>query len=423
MFSLMMVGASPVLATNIAVAHNHVSASSGRRWHFRERACVRLLLNFLALFVAGFNIVCAYADVNRKNTVSPSRGGLGRANGYEAVIIANLILMVGVVFGRQLLISVWLCAYSFILVICSIQSILGNDFPWTPGISYSSTNWVMERLDLHESIRPVVATTITLTCFMLVFLVFMVKGILKFQRVQSRSDRGEGGDGAADLGGGGSLAAAEQGRTGGAPNGSHHHNHGAHHHSPFGGLRDILWQALREPPTVEELYTVYRHQQHGGRGAANSASRPPGTISPHDSLPAYSDLEQECAESSNQSPPLYEDATKDDEVGKEGQQEKEQGEGASVEVVPLSMKKDVAAVTTAENLPPYNHDVSFPKKKEKGSKKVADAVTVGDSKPKSKKMKKGDTTSPKKSGKKQSNKGKRSKSSSKPAPAQKKDES
>ncbi len=228
-----------------------------------KKACAGLFLNFIAFAVAGMNILWAYSDVNRKHLVL--NGGMGRANGYEAIIISNLVLMVGVLFGRQVLVAIWICVYAFILVLCSIKSVVESHFPWTPGVSYSSTIWIVAHFKLHEAVRPLVAIVVTLSCFLLVFLVFMVKGILKVQKTQARHVQGEAPTG--------TTTAAVTGERGVA-SGSRHR---------LGGLWELLRQSSRSSSC----------------GSSENGS-----------LPAYSDLE-----SSTVPPPQYEDAIKGENGG------------------------------------------------------------------------------------------------------------
>ncbi len=242
-------------------SNNHRRMDATNERARRERAAVYCFLNLVGLSVAMFNIICAYKDVNR------NRINKEDTNGLEGIIILNLVLLVGILFGRQLLLATWICVYSCILLSSCIQTMINDEFPWVPGISHSSTVWIMSTFNLPEKKRPVVATALTLGGLMLIFVVFMTKSLESYKKRQERICR-----------------------TG-------IHGRQCSNQDRLGHLRSLLLQALqeRDPPR----YAL--------------SSDPPHTAAPEDNPPAYSDLEEGTSNlnSSSTMPPAFEDAVKE----------------------------------------------------------------------------------------------------------------
>ncbi len=245
-----------------------LSPVANGRWNKREKVAVYCCLNLIGLSVAMFNIVCAYGDINRKKLTVREHFRHNRTpNGFEAVIVANIVLIVGVLFGRQVLLAIWICAYSCILLICCVQSIAEDEFPWTPGVSRSSTIWIMDTFKMPEEKRPAVAISITLCCLMLIFVVFMIKGLESYRKRQERICR---------LG----------------MYGRHCNNQ-----DRLGHLRNLLLQAIHDRDPLD--YTL------GGD--------PQQSVTSEDRPPAYSDLEDGTSNinTSSTMPPPFEDAIKE----------------------------------------------------------------------------------------------------------------
>jgi len=233
----------------------------------------KTMLNLLAIFVVAVNIISAYEDgfnnrhksgaANPQDAMFLESVAKTNGQGYEAIIIVNLVLMVGILFNRQLLIATWIVVYAFILALSSIQSIVENKFPWTPGISVTAAMWMRDHFHLDHSMMAVAATSLTLTCFLLVFMVFMFKGLMKISDAPPLSRR--------------PLPPL-----------------------PMSSSSSRAMECAR----VQAMAEAIRDQMR--RGTTSPLFTSTATTSLSDTPPAYSDLE------GNQSsqPPLYEDAMK-----------------------------------------------------------------------------------------------------------------
>jgi hypothetical protein len=198
-----MMGLTPTPMAVSAVAN--APAVHGRRGQLRlprgggvqQDICSQLMVKSVLLFVACANVAFAYGDANWNSF--RDRHNLGKANGFEVgtrqqvinankacplsqvVIVLNLVLVVGALFHRQLLLGLWVLGYSFILLTCAVHTMIYRVFPWTPGVSYTATVTIMDNFKMEENTRPVVAVTICLIFYIVVFMIFVGKELGKLR--------------------------------------------------------------------------------------------------------------------------------------------------------------------------------------------------------------------------------------------------
>ncbi len=259
-----------------SVSHSGLWRNSQGRQCSKACSAWRLscLVNTACVSIAAFNMACAYFDdtLRRKETKGQQERGAaaGSASGYEAVVIANLCLVVGALFRRQLLVAIWLCTYAFILAVCCVQSITEDEFPWTPGVSRTAGAVIADALEMRVDMRPVAAVALMLACFSYVFIVFMARGVMKMPGAPDSNN--------------GTTAATDAER----------------------GVRNVPQEESRRMDLWEFLRQAQLSEQEN-----NSNSR--------ESLPSYSELEVAAAESADASvpdernaapPPQYDDAVK-----------------------------------------------------------------------------------------------------------------
>ncbi len=243
-----------------AVAHSHNSAR-GVVTVSRDRAMLNCCLNIIALLVAFFNIICIYSDDNGHQKIAQSDQDFTyRGFQVESLIIVNLLLILGVLLRWYVMFAVWICAYTFVIVVCCAISVWKGTFLWTAGISYTSTIGFMDMFNLSERSRPLVAVSVALTELLAVSLVFVTKGMKRCMKKD-------------------------------APPGPPNRNQ-----ENLGRFRNLLRQTLQEQqrrPTVDQSFDQLTSSTQS------------------DGLPAYSDLEFGTNTSSNHTqPPAFDETNK-----------------------------------------------------------------------------------------------------------------
>ncbi len=167
----------------------------------RSAFCVELisfLLRSVAICIGTINVWLVISD---KQRMLSTRGYEGISDsGYDVVMITNLFLIVGSVLDWYILVAFWILIYAFIIIYCSAKFVITGVFPWTPGISYTASVVILDKMEFSSGgLRPMVAIMYTLANFLMVFLVFLVTAVLDFKKsldvAAAASGRGAGSDG------------------------------------------------------------------------------------------------------------------------------------------------------------------------------------------------------------------------------------